>query len=273
MGGTYRKGDDVPDLIWSQFMEDIIHGELDELIGFPAAALEELRIDFSKIRPLPAESVNQVRKEVAGALKEYTGRQEEVTRLLQAHGEYCKALGGAKWKRVHNVLAYRYANPNPLTIRMIARKIGKGKEETDHDIREGLHNMALLLCGYPAIVKPGTDAYDGVASIIRNYSLLKTAAGIDLERLLPDADKTIAEGAEKSKRIICSFDRAVMLYSVFCEGYGETEQRRLDSLKSGYLQGRESVPSIAKRHNVAVTTIQNDNRINIRRLSGLLSCG
>lgn len=272
MGGTYRKGDDVPDLVWSQFMDDIRHGELEGLVGFPAAALEELKVDFPKISPLPAESVDQVRKEVAGMLKGYTGQQEEAARLLRAHGEYCMALGSAKWRRVHNVLAYRYANPAPLTIRMIARKVGKGKEETDHDIREGLHNMALLLCGYPAIAKQGADAYDSVAAIIRNYALLKAAAGIDLERLLPDADKRIAEGAEKSKRIVRSFDGAVKLYTVFCEGYGGIERRRLDSLESGYLQGRESVPSIAKRHSVAVTTIQNDNRINARRLSGLLSC-
>lgn len=272
MNGTYRKGDDVPDLIWAQFIDDIRHGELEELAGFPAAALEGLKVDFSEIRPLLPESVEQVRKEAAGILKKYKDQKEEAERLLRAHGEYCKALGGVKWRRVHNVLVYRYADPNPLTMRMIARKIGKGKEETDHDLREGLHNIALLLCGYPAIAKQGADAYDSVASIIRNYALLKTAAGIDTKQLLPEADRAISEGAEKSGKLIQCFDMAVNLYSVFCNGYGETEQRRLDALESGYLQGRENVPGIAKRHHVAVTTIQNDNRINIRRLSGLLSC-
>ena len=275
MSGPYTKGKDIPDVIWSQFIGDIKSGELDSLIGFPAANLEKIQFDMSQITPLDGNTVEIIRQQVSEILKEYrtaeSEKKEMITLLLRAHGEYCKTTGSPKWKRVHNVIAYRYADPKPLTIRMIARKIGKGKEETDHDIREGIDNMVFLLCGYPALAKVGADAYDTVGTVMRNYNMIKTATGLEIKGLLPlKQEKVIEESRKVSCRLCECFDKAVELYSLFCEGYGEIEKRRLDVLKNGYLEGKESVPSIAKRYHSGISTIQNDTRITVKRIAELL---
>lgn len=273
MAGMFIKDKDIPDIAWNQFILDITNGDLEEIGISTLCNLKNSLYKNNHIHPINETKRNEIRNQVDKLMKNYREVEDnqKIASLIVSHGNYCKLLGTPKWKRVHNVLAYRYANPKPLTVRMIARKLGRGKEETDHDIREGLDNVAKLLCGYLFIVDNEIDKYDAVGLILRNYKLMKISKDIEFDGLLPlEVEEYIYKIRTVSNELYECFENAVYVYDIFCEGYGDLEKRRSDVLHNGYLEGNYTIPELAKKHNCSVSTIQNDMRINTKRIKDLI---
>ncbi|MCQ2507586.1 MAG: hypothetical protein MJ097_02215 [Dorea sp.] len=277
MSGPYTKGKNIADLSWNRFLEDLGSDELNVRGGMSAAEYHNMAIPYPDTLPADQELLERLRKHLSQVMKKYRetsgSEREAITSLLTAHGTYCRNLGKPKWKRVHNVMAYRYADKNALTMRMIARKIGKCKEETDNDLMEGQKNMVKLCCGYPSIASGSTDAYGIVEDLLNNYHLLVVAAHVKAEELLPEDIKNIVLQMRKSTdQLIECLNTAIRVYELFCTGYDGIERRRLDVLMARYIEGRKTAPEMAKELNVGLSTVQNDCRMTIKRLSEIMFC-
>lgn len=275
MAGQYVKGKEIADPFWQQFLEDVKAGEMEVAGGVTAAEYGNMAVRADGFGLASISFQQRMRKQVARALKGYRisdgAEHEAVTELLKAHGEFCKATGAVKWKRIHNVLAYRYADSNILTNRMIARKLGKCKEEIDNDLMQGQQDIVILCCGYAAIADYGADAYDITDKIIHKYKLLSAADMIDVSGIFSDEiGEVVRKCKAESNQLMKCFRTAARLYEAYCRGYGAVEMRRLDSLEARFTKGNSSAPEMAKKHFVSLSTIQNDHRMNVKRLSEIM---
>jgi hypothetical protein len=275
MAGPYTKGSDLPDIAWQQFLEDVKNDELNVPGGVSADQYCKMAIEHSDVRSADPELLHLLRKHLAVKLKEYRSssgaEHDAVTTLLQSHGMYCRSMGTQKWKRVHNAIAYRYADKNLLTNRMIGRKLGKCKEEIDGDIMAGQKNMVILCCGYPALAKMQDDSYETVERLLGNYMILEAFGSTQTESIIPSEwQQEISEMRAITRRIMESLKTALRIYEIFCYGFDGTERRRMDVVKARYIDSRKSAPEMAKRFNAGLSTIQNDSRITIKRLSEIM---
>lgn len=275
MAGPYFKGKDFPDREWKWFLDDVSDGEMDVPGGISADRFRDMPVDHGTVTAADPELCREMRKYLSVVLKRYRdssgAEHEAVTELLRAHGKYCKGMGTAKWRRVHNVLAYRYADKDLFTCRMIGRKLGKGKEEIDNDIMEGQRNLVKLSCGYPAIADKAEDTYSTVFNLLCNYMLLDSSRHLDVSGLFPEEwQQEIIRMQGETEQLMECFDTAVRLYGIFCRGSGETEIRRLAVLQARFIEKRMPAAQLAKQLNIGLSTVQNDCRINIKRLSGIM---
>lgn len=277
MSGPYTRGKQIHDIAWNRFIDDLKQDELNTAAGIAASRFFDMQISENELWPADPERMEELRKYLSQKMKGYRqssgSERDSITSLLKAHGIYCKNIGKPKWKRVHNVMAYRYADANALTMRMIARKIGKCKEETDNDLLEGQRNLVKLCCGFPAVSTSADDRYRIVEDLLNNYMILDASKFVMTAELFQDEWKNeISEMREATKKVMKSFDTAFRVYEIFCEGYGGIEKRRIEVLRARYTESKVSAPDMARLLHVGLSTVQNDCRISIKRLSDIMFC-
>ena len=101
-----------------------------------------------------------------------------ITELVKAHGDYCLQQPGSSAAKIrHNTMVYRFMLENALHSRAVAVKMGISKGAVHKNIALAVEEITVLCFGLPAVMDMPLTWKEGVKSLVRNYPLLKRAAG------------------------------------------------------------------------------------------------
>lgn len=216
------------------------------------------------------QAVNFLRGLLLDYRKQDGLRNAAITEMVKAHGEYCLQQPGSSAAKIrHNTLVCRYMLENALHSRAVAVKMGISKSTVHKNIGLTVDEMAVLCFGLPAVMDMPRTWEGGVKSLLRNYLLLKCAAGCSRPLECKEWQQEREKCLELTGKAVSSLKKVVHMYEKFAEGsfFPDEQGRRLEELKARYLDRQMAVVDVASMFGVSEKCVYAD----IKKVQGRLA--